>query len=1577
MGCRNVRVITRTILLGAAAGSLAFVLSGCGLGIFGASAAVAGSGGTRTAPDVPSVTDLVLVAEDGQSRPLNTDGVTISFELSESTSELADILVEYQSGESWLPISLGSPDSDGIIEELETSRSGTSHTVLWFAELNGFTGYNEVNLRITASDSDGVGPAEVLESASFGNDAPAVSNIDVVGESGTANGNIVVRFDIADSASDNVSVELLYSTDGSNFENACVADDSSSCPQIIAGNLSGLTMGGHDLTWDSVSSIGAIDADEVTLAIRATDVFGAQSTLAQSTIFRVENGSLPDLLLVIEDPAMPGRAEPTQLALTVIDAEDDSADIVLQWSTDGSDFPDLSSLSDAEERTRVLQNADERARLRILEPRAKEVLRSTIQSSSGGTVVLDPPIVAVPFDSRLVQASVELLSSVGIVEQTRSISAFDPGRHRLTLDSAFDPEPSAGSTVVLRESATQLLLGVPAVDPTSGTPSRFDWDRAEDVPLALEQEGFFIRSRAYAGASAGSSFSSVLNDVESDAVEVPLRRGSSIVSTHTMLHPVLVDLDSDGFLDLATHSLDFGGGSASVAVVLADSDGILDAAATEYASVLIPQDLAAGDLDGDGHADLVSVVNNGGAGELRAYLGSTDGSLAAIAALNTNEIAVAVRLVDTNLDNVLDAVIAGTDGFDQRIAIYTGDGDGTFTVGPQVAESLNPSGLEIGDFNSDGRPDLAYLSTEDAFRICLGNDSNSFELSATFNTTLSPEVSAVGDFNSDGLDDLAVAQVDSGSFNPVAGRIGLYLSNGDGTFSESSMTLETVGECASLVAADIDGDGIDDLASLSRVADADNVTVRQLELFSGNGDTTFRDHQATPLTVVEFALTAGDLNLDGKTDLVGAGTALIVPFYAREFVSKDPISKGSAPTDIAVGDVNGDGNPDLILSGRAGSSAEVSIHLGEGDGGFESEDVIFSGEDDCDSVAVADLDGDGNLDLVFGTGEFFPVTVTELRVLHGSGNGSFSTTATLTARGQPRSIHLHDLDRDGELDALYLALEDSGLSSLVYRLGDGQGSFGEEIEILVPDNYQACEVGYLNADENLDLACYDTDDNEIQVHTGGASLTFALADTVAASTSGSLALGDVDGDGSSDLLFVGADGGNGAIRRAFGNGDGTFGASEIVGESFLNSEVVLGDLNGDGRLDVLTESLEPNITFGRPTVYQGLGDGEFGPAVYLSVISSNTTNTVADVNRDGHLDVVSASGDFNRVTVVLGTPQGRFDRASIYGRAVPSTPGIGSGDGGALDLSFTHVIDTSAGTIDGVRSSAFVGHAFHVSSLAVSAGSEVTVRGDHPLVFLVTGDVTIEGLLDVSGVDGGSLGDTRGRPVGATGGRGGPGGGNGGAGGGLQPGTGTLDGGHGAGAGAGGAGRTGIAVVASGGGGGHSAAGTAGSTGAAGGSSYSASRLSRLHGGSGGGGGSARDDNLSDGLNADAGVTGDDGGGGGGGGGGALRITCGGTLRIVGQILANGGGGGTGNADFGGNGGGGSGGSILLQARGGVTVETGSTISANGGTGATSASADAGGDGAAGYVRIEDSDGTVNIQGSVSPAATIGTISIP
>ena len=341
--------------------------------------------------------------------------------------------------------------------------------------------------------------------------------------------------------------------------------------------------------------------------------------------------------------------------------------------------------------------------------------------------------------------------------------------------------------------------------------------------------------------------------------------------------------------------------------------------------------------------------------------------------------------------------------------------------GSPFAVGTQPLSVAVGDFNGDGKPDLALAnSVDNNVTVLLGNGSGGFTTpGATFAVGLDPWSVAVGDFNGDGKPDLAVA-------NAGSNDVTVLLGNGSGGFTVASGSPFAVGYYPlSVAVGDFNGDGKPDLAVVNRVSD--NVTVL---LGDGSGGFT--------------AVSSG---------------ALFPGFY---------------PLSVAVGDFNGDGKPDLAVAQFEGDT--VTVLLGNGSGGFTlASGSTFAGAN-FTSVAVGDFNGDGKPDLAVANWDDY------VTVLLGNGSGGFTAASgsPFAAGSRSSSVAVGDFNGDGKPD---LAVANRGSDNVTVLLGDGSGGFtaASGSPFAAGSGSFSVAVGDFNGDGRPDLAVADLDSNSVTV----------------------------------------------------------------------------------------------------------------------------------------------------------------------------------------------------------------------------------------------------------------------------------------------------------------------------------------------------------------------------------------------------------------------------------------------------------------------------------------------------------------
>ena len=687
------------------------------------------------------------------------------------------------------------------------------------------------------------------------------------------------------------------------------------------------------------------------------------------------------------------------------------------------------------------------------------------------------------------------------------------------------------------------------------------------------------------------------------------------------------DFNGDGVPDLAVaDSGDFNtNNGAGVSVLLGNGDGTFQPARA-FAAGKHPVSVAAGDFNGDGIPDL-AVANEGSYpnysdSSMSVLLGNGDGSFQTARTLATGNKAAAVVVGDFTGDGILDLAVANENSND--VSVFLGNGDGSFQTARRFAAGANPAALAVADFNRDGIPDLAVANLipfSGTVSILAGNGDGSFQSPVQFAVGFAPDAVAVGDFNGDGLPDLAVAN--SAAFGGTP-SVSVLVGHGDGTFQTASTV--RVGQVPTSVAVgDFNGDGIPDLAVATEI---DNI----VGVLVGNGDGTFRPPQNVPVGYSDTgpaAVAVGDFTGDGVLDLAVANSSdnsvsVVLGHGDATFQEAPTYAAGAHPFSITVGDFNGDGISDLAVTDDR-PSGTVNVLLGNGDGSFRRPVSYYAGYKP-DTLVVGDFNGDGILDLAVANYNYPVGTVS---VLLGNGDGSFRPPAMYTVGIEPTSLAVADFNGDGHLDLVAA----NGLEVDVL-LGNGDGSFRPYTTYAAGNHPFFVAVGDFNGDGIPDIVASDQGDGQsngtgLSVLLGNGDGSFQAPHSLAfGSVPGSVAVADFNGDGIADLaLPIGHE-----MGVLLGNGDGTFQPPRMfpTGGFFGPYNVAVGDFNGDGIQDLaVTDG-------GGVKVLLGNGDGTFqrSPVSYLAGDSPHAL-AAADFNGDGKQDVAVANLFSDDVSILL------------------------------------------------------------------------------------------------------------------------------------------------------------------------------------------------------------------------------------------------------------------------------------------------------------------------------------------------------
>ncbi|HEY6388277.1 MAG TPA: Ig-like domain repeat protein [Candidatus Acidoferrum sp.] len=633
--------------------------------------------------------------------------------------------------------------------------------------------------------------------------------------------------------------------------------------------------------------------------------------------------------------------------------------------------------------------------------------------------------------------------------------------------------------------------------------------------------------------------------------------------------------------------------------------------------------------------------------------------------------------------------IPGCPSTGSAVVAYLSNGDGTFQQ--PLFSAVNSVGeirsIAVGDFNNDGKLDVAVVSdcdsidcTKGSVSVLLGAGDGTFTQVSQYTfdgIVLQPGTLAVGDFNGDGKLDLAVGQA---CFNLsvsgcTAGAISIYFGNGDGTLSGPATYPAPGNNTALVVAGDFNGDGKPDVISGSAGSGV-------LTILLSTGSGTFTESTSTLTFGGLTALAAADFNGDGKLDLaIVSSSGVQIVFGNGDGTFQNPVPAQSNltfgvqyPFEILAVDVNGDGKPDLLVSGSVGGNG-IEVWLNDGTGDFTATQSYPMGGWQNAPIIAADFNGDGKVDVVMAAecsesttpGNHCPDG--SIDALLGNGDGTFQGPVLMLSPG-------------GSAGVLSVAATDfngDGVPDLLVSPGCVPGS-----------SPQVCGAAVLFGTLN------GTYQSPIVVQSGAQSSGYSLS-------------ADFNGDGKSDLAILNACDSSTTCAQAsvsvsLGNGDGTFQpAATYPIPGITPVGVVAGDFNGDGILDLAaaTQCSDSSCSTGAVSILLGKGDGTFQPAVTTTMGAGIFAHALAtaDFDHDGKTDLVVGAGDAANpnaglAIILLSNGDGTLRIAGSYniggvGAAIVPATGDINHDGNT-DVVFANFCESSA-TADASCSNGSIG----------------------------------------------------------------------------------------------------------------------------------------------------------------------------------------------------------------------------------------------------------------------------------------------
>jgi hypothetical protein len=726
---------------------------------------------------------------------------------------------------------------------------------------------------------------------------------------------------------------------------------------------------------------------------------------------------------------------------------------------------------------------------------------------------------------------------------TTTTTGIAPGTgYTITWNSATDESGVA---------ATNYELEITPNDGTAGTPGTTG-------PMRFDNSVFLPEASA---VTLGGPQDLLLADLDRDGIEdlvvasstlsqVQVHTGNgdgtfssaSTPSTTTAPRSVAVaDLDRDGVLDVVV------GADGGLDVLLGNGDGTLQAAVTHQAGTAI-RSVVVADFDKDGIPDVGVALGTASVGIL---LGAGDGTLGGLTTTAINAASWALATGDLNRDGNADLVAAP---FGQAVAsVLLGNGSGGLAAATHTLPSSNGVGrMALADLDHDGALDMLITGSSGSELVyALGNGNGTFQTSTTKGTVGSASDLTVVDLDGDGALDVLTSSFPNS-------RVDLFFGNGDGTLQD-------------LTHGDPDRDGIPDV--LAAAQSGGRVSMLEGKT-RGNGDGTIASASLVSMPAAGLLeVQTADFDRDGwldfavlVTDCCGGEVEVRTNNGNRTFSYSDDFGGMGDARAMDVGDMNSDGVPDIVVLDADTTNPDVNVFPGVGDGTFGAAvSTSLTASTDLHDIALGDMDRDGNLDVVVAD-----LAADAVVILLGAGDGTLAggTAYSAILSGQtdaaPQSILVADLDRDGILDVL--VRNQQGSQGTVVLLGNGDGTLQAPQSSTSALGAEHINTADMNRDGILDLIATDYYGPRTSLGTGSG--TFGSETQTLLTITNSADARDMNRDGIPDLVY--GSGSFNGVAIAPGQGNGNFGTPSTFSTIYSLNDLDIADLDHDGAMDVVT-----------------------------------------------------------------------------------------------------------------------------------------------------------------------------------------------------------------------------------------------------------------------------------------------------------------------------------------------------------------------------------------------------------------------
>lgn len=727
-----------------------------------------------------------------------------------------------------------------------------------------------------------------------------------------------------------------------------------------------------------------------------------------------------------------------------------------------------------------------------------------------------------------------------------------------------------------------------------------------------------------------------------EATEVPFT--GQVADTGVIPSSVVsIDLDFDGDLDLVVSR------SSYEAVGWLENtvgDGSVWTWHRVYATGYGAQSVAVADLDDDGDSDLVAALANSDSVRWHKNLGGTPPSFDPTPIVLTTGADGAWSVATGDLDADGDIDVASCSLYDDEVAWYENDGGSAPSFNkhillhdaPHPAPDMadRPTRVAIADINGDGALDILWSSRDDdriGWLANSGGPSPSFTpLIVTEGYAEEPRDVTAADIDGDGDTDLVAC----GYLNDTLWWF--RNDNGLGTIWTSLAITVAADGAFAVTTADLDADGDLDIVAASSEDDVlawhENKTREGL---------AWSPHEITSTADLVRVVAVGDLDNDGDLDLAAADALDDeIEWFRNETIHRSALVgtrhvvstvSGSGPNDLEVGDLDLDGDPDLVVSSFWDRTVRWYDNDLSGSSSFVTRDLYTAAVNRyTEAVTLADLDHDGDLDAVSAYNDLLPGATSDAIYWHESDGGSppsFTVHCVTTIADGPVSLDTGDLDSDGDLDVVSGSMNDdtlrwyrnSGASPPTFSPLTMFTGVEDPMTLWAEDLHHHGEIDILTATRGDDIVFWLWNDSATTPSFWAYDATY-VADGPRA-----VCAADVDRDGTIDAVVAGENNdGLWWLSNAF---TGLWPAYPITGTLGGASAVAARDLDRDGDVDIVAAAYDDDeiVWFNNG----GSTPWDWTERIISTAHSGPRSVAMSDLDRDGDVDVAAVSFSDNEV----------------------------------------------------------------------------------------------------------------------------------------------------------------------------------------------------------------------------------------------------------------------------------------------------------------------------------------------------------